>query len=188
MRAIQVGLIDTGSSTRSLSVLLSAMETSLRTQTPLEITQWVSVAIISTRIRPPCILAVATIWGWHLFSSEPRLCGYYLRVVTIQGWRLIKEVCKCHTLLGHSVEVCTLYSVCMWSHSWWWCCCVVKCSICIGIPHSVNNTQCKQHTVRTPAGSVKPQMVLCDYIITFPWQRESNYWLVRKCCVYDTIP
>ena len=36
---IQLGLIDAGSSMRSLSVLLSAMETSLRTRTALEIAQ-----------------------------------------------------------------------------------------------------------------------------------------------------
>ena len=66
----EVYLIDDGSSTPSLSVLLSAVETSLRTQTALEIAQWVSVALISVRIRAPCILAAATIWGWRLFHSE----------------------------------------------------------------------------------------------------------------------
>ena len=39
MRAIQLGLIDAGSSMHSLSVLLSAVEMSLRTQTGLEIAQ-----------------------------------------------------------------------------------------------------------------------------------------------------
>ena len=39
MRAIQLGHINAGSSTHSLSVLLSAMEMSLRTQTALEIAQ-----------------------------------------------------------------------------------------------------------------------------------------------------
>ena len=66
----EVYLIGDGSSTPSLSVLLSAVETSLRTQTALEIAQWVSVALISVRIRAPCILAAATIWGWRLFHSE----------------------------------------------------------------------------------------------------------------------
>ena len=70
MWVIQLGLIDTGSSTHSLSVLLSAMEMSPRTQTGLEITQWASVAIISMCVRVPCILAVATIQGWCLFHSE----------------------------------------------------------------------------------------------------------------------
>ena len=70
MWAIQLGLIYTGSSTRSLSVLLSAMEMSPRTQTGLEITQWASVAIISMCVRVPCILAMATIQGWRLFHPE----------------------------------------------------------------------------------------------------------------------
>ena len=61
MRAIQVGMIDAGSSMRILSVLLSAVETSLRTQTDLEIAQLASTAIISMRIRVLHILAVATI-------------------------------------------------------------------------------------------------------------------------------
>jgi len=39
MRAIKLGLIDAASGTHSLSVLLSAVETRLRTQTALEITQ-----------------------------------------------------------------------------------------------------------------------------------------------------
>ena len=36
---LQIGMIDTSSSTSNLSVLLSAMETSFRTQTGLEIAQ-----------------------------------------------------------------------------------------------------------------------------------------------------
>ena len=40
---IQLGMIDAGSSTRSFSVLLSAVETSLRTWTALEIAQWLLV-------------------------------------------------------------------------------------------------------------------------------------------------
>ena len=39
MRTLQLDLINAGSSTHSLSVLLLAMETSLRTQTALEIAQ-----------------------------------------------------------------------------------------------------------------------------------------------------
>ena len=39
MWAIQLGLIDAGSDTHSLSVRLSAVEMRLRTQTALEITQ-----------------------------------------------------------------------------------------------------------------------------------------------------
>ena len=62
MKGLQLGLIDSGSSTRSLSVLLSTVETSLRTRTALEIAQGALAGIISTRIRAPRILAaVATI-------------------------------------------------------------------------------------------------------------------------------
>jgi len=39
MQAIQLGLVDAGSSTHSLSVLLSAVEMSLRTQTTLKTAQ-----------------------------------------------------------------------------------------------------------------------------------------------------
>ena len=61
MRVIQIGMIDAGSSMHSLSVLLSAVETSLRIQTGLEIAQLALTAIISMRIRALHILAVATI-------------------------------------------------------------------------------------------------------------------------------
>ena len=63
MRAIKLGLIDAASGTHSLSFLLSAVETGLRTRTALEITQWASAAMISTRVRVPRILAAATTWG-----------------------------------------------------------------------------------------------------------------------------
>ena len=57
MQMIQLGLINAGSSMRSLLALLSAMETSLRMQKTLE-----SVSdAISTCIYAPCILAMATI-------------------------------------------------------------------------------------------------------------------------------
>ena len=67
MRVIQLGLIDAGSYTRSLSVLLSAVEIvpavemSLRTQTAVEIAQKVSVATICTRVRVSHVPATATI-------------------------------------------------------------------------------------------------------------------------------
>ena len=50
MRAVQIGMIDTGSRSSRLSVLLSAVETSFRTQTGLEIAQWALAAIISTHV------------------------------------------------------------------------------------------------------------------------------------------
>ena len=69
--AIQKGMIDTGSSTHSLSLLLSAVWTSLRTQTGLEIAQWALAASISIHICAPCTLVVATIHGVpFLFCSE----------------------------------------------------------------------------------------------------------------------
>ena len=68
MRAIQLCLIDTGSNTRSLLVLLSPWKQALEhVATAL---QGVSVGIISTRTRAWRVLAAATIWGWHLFCSE----------------------------------------------------------------------------------------------------------------------
>jgi len=68
MRGVQLGLIDTGSSTRSLPVLLSAVEMGLRTQTAL--VQGSVAAIISTRVRVPHIVTAATIRGRRLFCSE----------------------------------------------------------------------------------------------------------------------
>ena len=84
---IQLGLIDAGSGTRSLSVPLSTLETSLRTHTVLEIAQWASTRIISTHSCAAhtshnyCLRVglafislgahdcVATIWGRRLFKS-----------------------------------------------------------------------------------------------------------------------
>ena len=59
--AIQLGLIDAGSS--YTAVLLSAVETSLSTWTPLEIAQWALAEIISTCIRALHKLATATVQG-----------------------------------------------------------------------------------------------------------------------------
>ena len=84
-QAIQLGLIDAGSSMCSLSVLLSAVEMSLRTQIALEIAQWAPATIISTHVRALCILVAATIRGWLLLEG-----GYYSRVATIRGWLLLE--------------------------------------------------------------------------------------------------
>ena len=51
MQAVQIGMIDAGSRTSRLSVLLSAVETSFRTRKGLEIGQWALAAIISTHVR-----------------------------------------------------------------------------------------------------------------------------------------
>ena len=70
MRGLQLGLIDAGSSTGSLSVLPSAVETNHRPQTAQEIAEGVSTGIVSTRFHALRILAMATIRGWCLFCSE----------------------------------------------------------------------------------------------------------------------
>ena len=68
MWAIQLGLIDIGSSARSLSAPLSAVNTSLRKCTALEIAQWASAGMITTHVYAPLVLAAATIRGRCLFS------------------------------------------------------------------------------------------------------------------------
>ena len=96
MWVIQIGMIDTGSSTCSLSVLLSAVEMSLRTLTGLEIIQW------ATCICAPHILATATIWGRHLFRSQ--LPIVWLQEWQLQRWHLIKEMCV-HTMVALSGSI-----------------------------------------------------------------------------------
>ena len=66
MWAIQLGLIDIGSAC-SLSAPLSAVNTSLRKCTALEIAQWASAGMITTRVYAPLVLAAATIRGRCLF-------------------------------------------------------------------------------------------------------------------------
>ena len=84
MWAIQLGLIDIGSRARSLSAPLSAVNTSLRKCTALEIAQWASAGMITTCVYAPTCTS----------------CGYYYRAVfisleapdcatTIRGRRLI---------------------------------------------------------------------------------------------------
>ena len=83
LNKVHVGDTDAGGSTCSLSVLLSAVEMSIRTRTALEIAQWVLAEIISTCVRAPRILAV----GYHskvaTISLRPSDC-----VATIRGWWL----------------------------------------------------------------------------------------------------
>ena len=67
---MQWQLLDAVSSTHSLSVLLSAMETSRTTQTALALAQRPSSEIIHTCACAAYILATATIWGWSLVCSE----------------------------------------------------------------------------------------------------------------------
>jgi len=46
----------------------------LTIRTPLEIAQWASAAIISTRVRAPRIQAAAIIRGWQLFEGDVWFC------------------------------------------------------------------------------------------------------------------
>ena len=87
-------LLDAGTSTHSLLILLSAIEMSRKThKRPLALTQWLLSANICTQVHVPCILAVDTTKGWHLFCPElPILWLLYPRPVTIQGWCLIEDI------------------------------------------------------------------------------------------------
>ena len=100
IRYIQVKwwwLLDTVSSTCSLSVLLSVMEMTCTTRIALALAWSSSSEIIRTGVRVPCILAAATIWGRHLFRSELSIMqrlfegGDYLRAVTIWGRQLFES-------------------------------------------------------------------------------------------------
>ena len=88
-------LLDAGTSMRSFSVLLSAIETSRKThKQPLALTQWLLSAIICTQACVLHILAVAILYKGGIYSAQSfRLCAYYIqRILTIQGWYLIKDV------------------------------------------------------------------------------------------------
>ena len=63
-------LLDAVSSTRSLSDLLSAIETRRTTRMAPALFWWPPSEIIRTRVRVPRILAAATIWKRRLFRSE----------------------------------------------------------------------------------------------------------------------
>ena len=78
-------LLDTVSSKRSLSVLLSALGMTCATQTVLALVWWPLSETIRTCVHVPHFLAVATIRGWCLFHSRALDC-----VVTNWGWRLFE--------------------------------------------------------------------------------------------------
>ena len=86
VRVWQWWLLDAVSSTHSLSVLLSAigMTHTYNTNSP-------STSVVTTvrnhlhTCALPCLLAVATIQGQHLFCSRASICA-----ATIQGWWLFK--------------------------------------------------------------------------------------------------
>ena len=78
-------LLDTVSSMRSLSVLLSAVGTTHTTQTVLALAWWLSSESIRTRVHVPRLLAAATIRGQRLFHSRASDCA-----ATIWGRRLFE--------------------------------------------------------------------------------------------------
>ena len=79
-------LLDAVSSTRSLSVLLSAVRMTHTTRTVLAIVWWPSSEIICTCVRVPCLLATATIRGRHLFRPRASDCA-----ATIQERSLLED-------------------------------------------------------------------------------------------------
>ena len=85
IRAIQWRLLDTDSSSHSLSVLLSAIESSCRTPTTLAQAWWPSSEIICTHVRVSWLLFEG---AWDLICSEfPNL---RLRVATIWEGQLFE--------------------------------------------------------------------------------------------------
>ena len=80
-------LLDTVSSARSLSVLLSAMGTTRTPQTILALAWWLLLEIIPTCVHVPCLLVAATIRGWRLFCSRASDCA-----ATIWGRHLFEEI------------------------------------------------------------------------------------------------
>ena len=86
VRMIQLGMIDAGSSACSAC---SPSQSScqlwkrvLEHEQGLEIAQWASAAIISTRVRAP-------FEGGVYFARSYRLCGYNSREATIRGQGLV---------------------------------------------------------------------------------------------------
>ena len=67
-------LLDNVSSTRNLSVLLSAVGMTCTTQAVIVLVWLPLLESIHTRLRVLCLLVMATIWGRHLFRS--RALGY----------------------------------------------------------------------------------------------------------------
>ena len=92
VQAIQWWLLDAVNSMHSLSVLLPAVETSHTTQIVLALASWPLSEINCICVHAMCILATATIHGWHLFCSEfpivrlPIGSGNYSSVASIQKY------------------------------------------------------------------------------------------------------
>ena len=100
--------------------LLSAVKTSLRTQTALEIAQWALAAIITTRVHVLHVLAAATIQGWHLFCSELPIVWLLSRVAynQIQKHTLWwKDVTYYLSKIQNAIES---YPLVIQAFSQWW--------------------------------------------------------------------
>jgi len=97
IRAIQLDLIDTGSSMCSLSVLavMQLWKQVLEHKQPY---QWVLAAVVSMRICAPRILTAATIRGWCLFRLEA--IGVPDCVATIQVQWLFEGVSNGRNMVG----------------------------------------------------------------------------------------
>ena len=126
IRAIQLGLVDTGSRTRSLSVQLLAVETSRRTQTALALAWWQSAAVTCTRICVPHILAMATIqpqllfkggdcWGQYLieeiryvhpYSVYPKFTASHICWMPANAWNVTISTENSKIAITSSVRTC----------------------------------------------------------------------------------
>ena len=101
-------LLDAVSSTRSFSVLLSAVESTHTTWIALTLAWWPLSEIICACVHMPCIVATATIRGQRLFVQSFRFCGYCLRETTIWQRHLFEEIWYVPVWLPSHNRVCTL--------------------------------------------------------------------------------
>ena len=90
-------LLDTVSSTRSLSVLLSAVGMTRTTQTVLVLAWWLSSEIICSCVRVPRLLATATIRGQRWFKDI-----WYLWEFT---WLILVNVLEGVSAHAHTTHV-----------------------------------------------------------------------------------
>ena len=94
-------LLDTVSSTCSLSLLLSAVGTTCTTQTVLALARWWSSEIICTCVHVLRVLAAAIYYLRAVFISFKIFgsCGYYSRAAIIRGWHLFEVIWHLDTKL-----------------------------------------------------------------------------------------
>ena len=101
-------MLDAVCSAHSLSVLLSAVETTCTPQIALALAWWPLSEIISTRVRVPCMLATATSPGRYLFCSELSnvwllfKSGNYSRVASIRRNTVFTLGLWTRTFIKHS--------------------------------------------------------------------------------------